>query len=124
MRHKARTGRNDSFFLALVIEEKFIIRIDFKPQFCNGFTNIFVLTSDNYWSLSTVNPLPFLKEKRRKIIKETGKAPDVLIFASDLIDVFIQNPFIVKSMDVRHLQNVEIKPRIVDDALTLLWPLG
>ena len=35
MRHKARTGRNDSFFLALVIEEKFIIRIDFKPQFCN-----------------------------------------------------------------------------------------
>lgn len=44
-----------------------------------GFTNIFVLTSDNYWSLSTVNPLPFLKEKRRKIIKETGKAPDVLI---------------------------------------------
>lgn len=83
-----------------------------------GFTNIFVLTSDNYWSLSTVNPMPFLKEKRRKIIKETGKAPDVLIFASDLIDVFIQNPFIMKSMDVRHLQNVEIKPRIVDDALT------
>lgn len=83
-----------------------------------GFTNITVLTSDKYWSLSTVNPIPILKEKRRKIIRDTGTAPDVLIFASDLIDVFINNPFIKESMDIRHLQNVEIKPRIVDSALT------
>lgn len=83
-----------------------------------GFTNITVLTSDKYWSLSTVNPIPILKDKRRRIIRDTGTAPDVLIFASDLIDVFINNPFIKESMDIRHLQNVEIKPRIVDSALT------
>lgn len=83
-----------------------------------GFENITVLTSDKYWSLSTVNPLVMLKEKRRKIIRETGKAPNVLIMASDLIDVFINNPFVKSSMDIRHLQNIEIKPRIVDDALT------
>lgn len=83
-----------------------------------GFTNIFVLTSDQYWSLATVNPLPLLKEKRRTIIRETGKAPNVLIFASDLIDVFVHNPFVSSAMDIRNLQNIEIKPRIIDDALT------
>lgn len=83
-----------------------------------GFTNIVALASDKYWSLPTVNPLPLLKARRRKIIKETGKAPNILIFASDLIDVFVNNPFITKAMDIRHLQNIEIKPRIVDDALT------
>lgn len=90
--------------------------VDFQVNY--GFENIFVLTSDNYWSLDSVNPLPFLREKRRKIIKDTGKAPDVMIFASDLIDVFVNNPFIKGSMNILHLQNVEIKPRIVDDALT------
>lgn len=90
--------------------------VDFQVDY--GFTNICVLTSDRYWRLSTVNPIPLLREKRRAIIKDTGKAPDTLIFASDLIDVFVHNPFIKESMDIRNLQNVEIKPRIVDDALT------
>ena len=90
--------------------------VDFQVDY--GFENIFVLTSDRYWSLSTVNPVPLLKEKRRKIIKDTGKAPNVMIFASDLIDVFLDNPFIKEAMDIRNLQNIEMKPRIVDDALT------
>lgn len=83
-----------------------------------GFENIFVLTSDQYWSLSTVNPIPLLKEKRKNIIKETGRAPDVLIFASDLIDAFIENPYIKSAMNILNMQNVEIKPHIIDDALT------
>lgn len=90
--------------------------VDFQVDY--GFENIFVLTSDRYWSLSTVNPVPLLKEKRRKIIKDTGKAPNVMIFASDLIEVFLDNPFIKEAMDIRNLQNIEMKPRIVDDALT------
>lgn len=83
-----------------------------------GFENIIALASDRYWSLSTVNPMPLIKERRRKIIQDTGKAPNVMIFASDLIEVFMNNPFIREAMDIRHLQNIEIKPRIVDDALT------
>lgn len=90
--------------------------VDFQVDY--GFDNIFVLTSDKYWSLPTVNPMPLLKEKRSKIIKETGKAPNVLIFSTDLIETFISNPFIQAAMDIRNLQNIEIKPRIVDDALT------
>ncbi len=83
-----------------------------------GFTNIIALTSDKYWSLPTSNPLPLLKQRRRKIIKETGKAPNILLFAANLIDTFIDNPFIQKNMDVRRMQNIEIHPQIVDDALT------
>lgn len=90
--------------------------VDFQVDY--GFENIFVLTSDRYWSLSTVNPIPFIKEKRRKIIKDTGSAPNIMIFAADLIEVFLNNPFIKEAMDIRHLQNIEMKPRIVDDALT------
>jgi hypothetical protein len=90
--------------------------VDFQIDY--GFTNIVVLTSDKYWSLSTVNPLPGLKEYRRNVIKDTGKAPNVLIFSSDLIDVFISNPFVKDSMDIKNLTNIEIRPRIIDDALT------
>lgn len=83
-----------------------------------GFKNITVLTSDKYWSLSTVNPMPLLKKERRRIIKESGSAPDMLLFAEDTIDIFIDNPFIKEAMNIRNMQNIEIKPRIVDDALT------
>ena len=90
--------------------------VDFQVDY--GFDNIFVLTSDKYWSLPSVNPIPLLKAKRRKIIRDTGKAPNILIFAADLIEVFISNPCIKKAMNIRHMQNIEIRPRIVDDALT------
>ncbi len=90
--------------------------VDFQVDY--GFENIFVMTSDKYWSLSSVDPMSILRAVRRKIIKDTGKAPDMMIFAADLIDVFTKNPFIKEAMNIRHMQNIEIRPRIVDDALT------
>lgn len=83
-----------------------------------GFDNITVLTSDQFWSLSTVNPMPLLKKLRRKIIKDSGRTPDMLLFAEDAIDTFISNPFIQEAMNIRNMQNIEIKPRIIDDGLT------
>lgn len=90
--------------------------VDFQIDY--GFKNITVLTSDKYWSLSTVNPMPLLKKERRRIIKESGVAPDMLLFAEDTIDTFIDNPFIKEAMNIRNMQNIEIKPRIIDEALT------
>lgn len=90
--------------------------VDFQIDY--GFDNILVLTSDNFWSLSTVNPMPVLKKLRRQIIKDTASAPDMLVFASDIIDIFLDNPFIKEAMNIRNMQNIEIKPRVVDDALT------
>ncbi len=88
------------------------VEIDF------GFDNIIVLGSDQDWALSTVNPLKPLRETRKKIIKDTGKAPDIAIFASDVIEKFLDNPNVVKAMNVLNMKNVVIEPRVVDPALT------
>lgn len=88
------------------------IQIDF------GFTNIIMLGGDEDWALATVNPLPVLRDTRKKIIKAAGKAPDIMIFASDVIETFITNPFIEKAMNVLNMKNVVIEPRVVDPALT------
>ncbi len=88
------------------------VQIDF------GFTNIVVLGADEQWSLGTVNPMPLLRRLRKKVIKETGRAPDIMLFSSDVIEDFVMNPYIIKAMDVLNMKNVEIKPRVVDMALT------
>jgi hypothetical protein len=93
-------------------EEGVDVQIDF------GFTNIVVLGADEQWTLSTVNPLPLFRNLRKKIIKDTGRAPDIAIFSSDVMEDFITNAFVIKAMDVLNMKNVVIEPRVVDPALT------
>ena len=88
------------------------IQIDF------GFENIVVLGEDEQWGLATVDPLVLLRERRKKIIKDTGTAPDIAIFSSDVIEAFIKNPFIMEAMNVLNMKNAVIEPRVVDSALT------
>lgn len=88
------------------------IQIDF------GFENIVVLGSDEQWGLATVDPLAILRKRRKKTIKDTGTAPDIAIFSSDVIEDFINNPFVLKAMNVLNMKNVVIEPRVVDPALT------
>lgn len=88
------------------------VQIDF------GFTNIYVLGADEQWTLATADPLPLFRRIRKKIIKDTGRAPDMMIFSTDVIEDFITNPNVIKAMDVLNMKNVEIKPRVVDPALT------
>lgn len=83
-----------------------------------GFTNITVLAADSYWSLATVDPMPLLRSKRREIIKNSGISPNILIFASDVIEDFLNNPFIQKALNMLQLKNIIIEPRVVDPALT------
>ena len=93
-------------------EDGIDVQIDF------GFTNITVLGADELWSLATVDPLKVLRQVRKKIIKSTGSAPDIAIFASDVIEDFTTNPFITKAMNVLNMKNIVIEPRVVDPALT------
>lgn len=93
-------------------EEGLDVQIDF------GFSNITYLGADAKWSLASVDPLKVLREIRRKIIKATGKAPDIAIFASDAIEDFVNNPYVMKAMNVLNMKNVVIEPRVVDPALT------
>lgn len=93
-------------------DEGIDIQIDF------GFENIVVLGADEQWSLATVDPLVLLRERRKKIIKDTGMALDIAIFSSDVIEDFINNPYVLKAMNVLNMKNVVIEPRVVDPALT------
>lgn len=93
-------------------EEGVDVQIDFE------FENIIVLGTDEDWALSTVDPLKVLRETRKKIIKGTGKAPDIAIFSSDVIETFMTNPNVVKAMNVLNMKNIVIEPRVVDPALT------
>lgn len=88
------------------------IQIDF------GFENIVVLGADEQWGLATVDPLAILRKRRKKTIKDTGTAPDIAIFSSNVIEEFINNPFVLKAMNVLNMKNVVIEPRVVDPALT------
>lgn len=90
--------------------------VDVQVDF--GFSNIVVLASDQLWSLQTVDPMPLLKNTRRQIIKDTGNAPDIMIFASDMIEDFMNNPFIKEAVNKLNMKNIVLEPRVVDPALT------
>ena len=99
--------------LDVQIEEEGVdVQVDF------GFTNIVVLGADEQWSQATADPLPLLRSLRKKIIKNTGKAPDISIFSSDVIEDFVKNPAVVQAMNLLNMKNVVIEPRVVDPALT------
>lgn len=93
-------------------EEGVDVQIDF------GFSNIVVLGADEQWSLATADPMPLFRRLRKKIIKDTGRAPDIAIFSSDVIEDFVKNAAVIKAMDVLNMKNVVIEPRVVDPALT------
>ncbi len=93
-------------------DEGIDIQIDF------GFDNIVVLAADEQWSLATVDPLELLRKLRKRIIKDTGRAPDIAVFSSDVVEDFITNPYIEKAMNLLKLKNVVIEPRVLDPALT------
>lgn len=93
-------------------DEGLDIQVDF------GFTNKYVLTTDQFWSVATVPPLPLLRNIRKDIIRKTGVAPDIMVFAGDMIEDFITNKFIVEAVNKLNMKNVVIEPRVVDPALT------
>lgn len=93
-------------------EEGVDVQIDF------GFSNIIVLGASDQWSQAAVNPLIIMREIRKKIIKDTGSAPDIAIFSSDVIEDFITNPHVKAAMDMLNYKNIVIQPRVVDQALT------
>ena len=93
-------------------DEGLDIQVDF------GFTNKYVLTTDQFWSLATINPLPLFRNIRKDIIKKTGVAPDIAVFSGDMIEDFITNKFIVEAVNKLNMKNVVIEPRVVDPALT------
>ncbi len=86
-----------------------------------GFTNKVALTGDELWSAySTSDPVAYLKSLRRSIIKKTGKAPDICVLASDVVDTFINHPKVKDRLNLLRLNVGTLEPTIKDPSLTFI----
>ena len=86
-----------------------------------SFTNKETLLSGDLWSDKTnSDPHNHLKDWRRQIIQSTGKAPNVVVMASDAADAFVKHPIIQKLNDIRRYNFGGIEPKIINDGVTLI----
>lgn len=94
------------------VEKGVDINIDF------GSDNITVLSGNNSWLSESSDPIKALKKERKKIIRETGTAPNAVIMGNDVIDIFMNHTKVKNQLESRRINNVIIEPKIVDDAVT------
>ncbi|WP_410495810.1 major capsid protein [Cellulosilyticum sp. ST5] len=95
-------------------DEGLDIQIDYQ------FDNKETLSGEAKWSTSTAKILEDLTRWRRAVIKKTGKAPRVLLMASDVYQLFKQNSGVQKELNILNLKTADITPRVIDPALTFL----
>lgn len=89
-----------------------------------GFTNKEALSGTDLWTdYTNSDPIAYLKEKRLKIIQKTGMSPDIVVLASDVVDIFINHPKVQKLLDITRLNIGAIEPSIKNDAVTFLGKL-
>ena len=88
-----------------------------------GFTNKEALSGSALWTDLNSDPVTYLKNKRLAIIQKTGKAPDICVMASDVVDTFIQHPKVKELLDIQRLNVGSIEPSIKDPSLTFIGKL-
>ena len=89
-----------------------------------GFANQKTLASGKKWNASGINPIADLKAWRLEIIKATGKAPNICIMASNVVDAFMANPEVQKLMDLARLNVGSIEPTVQNDAITFIGKIN
>jgi len=82
------------------------------------FTNKETLSGTDLWSDSTSDPIFYLKEKRREIIKKSGINPNQVIMASDVMDAFIGHQKVTEKLNNRRIDLGIIKPETLPNGLT------
>ncbi len=79
--------------------------------------NQFVVLTDNTWD-KDVDPIAMMRGWRRERVKAGGIAPDVAVFGSDAIDVFVNNKKVKEALDLRRVDRGIINPEILPDGAT------
>lgn len=95
----------------------------FEQQVDYKFTNRITLTGNAKWTNEASDPLADLKDERKRIIKKCGKAPNILVFSSDAIDIFVNHPKVKDKLDNRRMNYGNIEPTIKNDAITFYGKL-
>jgi len=89
-----------------------------------GFTNKETLSGAAKWDTTTADIYGDIKRWRLDIIKSSGKAPNVLILASNVVDLIRNNAAIQKVFDVKNFNFGAFDPKIKGDAVTFVMYLA
>lgn len=89
-----------------------------------SLTNKETLLTTAKWDQATSTKYADLKRWRLAVIKSSGKAPNVCIMASDVVDLFIADADIQKKFNMFNMKFGNIEPKIKDDAVTYIGTLS
>lgn len=87
------------------------------------FTNKETLVGEDAWNEVTSDKHGDLKRIRQEIIKEAGRNPGIVIMASNVVELFINDSKIHDLMDIRNLTIGIIQPRVQANGLTYIGTL-
>lgn len=99
-------------FISVDTDAGYEFEVDFD------FTNKEVLSTG--WDSVGSDPISDLKRGRLACIQKSGKAPNIAILASDVVDAFKNNASVQKAMDIKNFNFAVYEPKIKNDAITFL----
>jgi hypothetical protein len=92
----------------------------FEQEVDYQFTNKEVLTGAALWTDPGSKPLEDLKRWRLSVIQKTGKAPNICVFESSVVDAFLKNAEVKEMMDLQRLNVGSIEPSVKNEAITFV----
>lgn len=96
----------------------------FEQEVDYKFTNSTTLSGTDLWSDTTnSDPISDLKEWRLTVIQKTGKAPNICVMASGVVDAFLANTDVRALMDLQRVALGTIEPSVQSPALTYIGKL-
>lgn len=87
------------------------------------FTNKITLSGTDLWSSADSDPIADLKEWRKDIIKKTGKNPEMIIMASDVMTIFLKHPKVKEEFNLLNMKFGVIEPSVKIDGTTFYGKL-
>ncbi len=76
------------------------------------------LTGTALWTDSASKPLDKLREWRRKVIQDSGLAPDAAVFGADVIEAFLNHADVLDKLDNRRVDLGKIDPQVLPEGVT------
>lgn len=121
---EAITRREEWMCAQVLLGESIDIDVEGATQNIDfGFTNKITLSTGKKWSASTSDPLADLKSWRQKIIKATGKTPNICIMSDNVVDAFIGNSVVKELLDIQRLNVGAIEPSYQGNGVTFIGKL-
>ena len=96
----------------------------FEQEVNYNFTNKETLIGAALWTATTSDPFADLKKWRLEVIQNTGKSPNIAIFASDVVDTFLGNEKVKTRLYNLRMNLGIIEPSIKDDAVTFIGKIA